>query len=39
MPWWSRLGGKLSAYLFVAVSSPVRIKRATRRLSENIISL
>lgn len=41
VPWRSRLGREreLSAYLFVAVSSPVRIKRATRSQSENIISL
>lgn len=41
MPWRSRLGGERErdAYLFVAVSSPVRIKRATRSQSENIISL
>lgn len=32
MPWWSRLGRELSAYLFVAVSSPVRDKEGNMEL-------
>lgn len=36
---WGERESESASYLFVAVSSPVRIKRATRSQSENIISL